>query len=88
MKKIITQAEAQLIAVEVVKAMGQSLCRFTPKKERYLTSNEAAAMLGVTQGHLYNMRNKIPHTKKGRLYYKESDLIKYIEEENERKREV
>ena len=84
MKKIITQAEAQLIAVEVVKAMGQSLCGFTPKRERYLTTNEAAAMLGVTQGSLYNMRDKIPHIKKGRLYFKESDLLKYLEEESER----
>lgn len=47
---------------------------------RYLSLPEAAEFLGVAQQTIYQNKGTIPHFKKfGRLYFKEKELIDFLE---------
>lgn len=51
----------------------------SPPAEEYLSIEQTAALLNVTKATLYNKRY-IPHRKvAGKLMYKRSDIINYIE---------
>jgi excisionase family DNA binding protein len=50
-------------------------------ESEYLTIKEASVFLKTTVNNLYNMTHerRIPHIKRGRLYFKVSDLEKWLE---------
>ena len=76
-----TRREAKMIAEELFKLLekaGMNAKMLTP--ERYMTSKEAAQMLGISRNALYQQIDRIPHVKQGRKnIFKESSLRAYIE---------
>lgn len=80
-----TRKEAKMIAEELFKLFvqaGVNAKMLTP--ERYMTSAQAAEMLGISRNALYQQIDRIPHVKQGRKnIFKESALREYLENHGE-----
>lgn len=68
---------AELIAERVSQNLHPQL--IANSEPEYLDVNEAAKFLKVRQQTVYHNLYKIPHLKRGKLYFKKSDLIDYLE---------
>ena len=75
MKTTLDKATIRAIAEEVVKVMDEH------KQPEFVTTEEAAKMLGITASWLRHTKHKYPHIKKGdgskgRLLFSKDDLVK------------
>ena len=64
--------------------MREALTLFTPPppaEDDFLILKDAAEFLGVANQTMYQNVRRIPHYKRfGKLYFKRSDLMKYLED--------
>ncbi len=74
-----------IIAEEIDRQLNEFKKAIQPSKEEpipqeFLNVSEAAELLGIASQTLYTNIGKIPHLKRhGRLYFKRTELIDYLE---------
>lgn len=75
-----------LIRDEVLHALRTNHPKQTPapQEDNYLTIDEASSFLKIAKQTIYHNLDKIPHIKRGKLYFKKSDLLRYLEDGRQR----
>lgn len=83
--EILTKEDLEKFKVEMLEAITEEVSKIKQNEsgDKYLRTKEVKAMLGVSDGSLYNLRVKgLPFIRLGdSIYlYSKKDLIRYLEE--------
>ena len=72
-----TSTDIKRIAAEVVKQMKKE--NLIPTPDKLLTLAEAAEMMKLSRWTFYKNKSRLPYIKRGgKIYYRESDILAYI----------